>query len=148
MHAQCNICSFTALDEKQWNEHTSSTRHKLNDFIYYEGVKAGQYQADAKLRQALTEANMLYNTVEGFNLELTERVAQDELAFGFMKEANTRLTEDVARLTSELAQCKHALDDEGEDACTCSHSLDSHTKSGVHPCGECECLMFWAKAAK
>ena len=114
MHAQCNICSFTALDEQQWNEHTSSTRHKLNDFIYYEGVKAGQYQADAKLRQALTEANELYNAVEAMNLELIERIAQDELAFGFMREANTLLTADVTRLTAELAQCKHALDDEGD----------------------------------
>ena len=101
-----------------------------------------------RLRQALTEANALYNTVEAINLDLTERIAQDELAFGFMKEANTRLTEDVARLEAELAQCKHALDDEGEDVCTCGHLLDSHTKSGVHPCEECECKMFWAKVAK
>ncbi len=102
----------------------------------------------AQLREALTQASELYNAVEAMNLELTERIAQDELAFGFMREANTLLTADVKRLTAELAQCKHALDDEGEDDCTCGHSLDSHTKSGVHPCRECECLMFWAKVVK
>ena len=76
-----------------------------------EEVKALSLEV-TQLRQALAEANALYNTVEGFNLELTERVAQDELAFKLMIEANTRLTEDVARLTAELAQCKHALEGE------------------------------------
>ena len=111
-----------------------------------ESWEYAQLFADAvNLRQALTEANALYNTVEGFNLELTERVAQDELAFKLMIEANTRLTEDVARLKAELSQCKHALDDEGENVCECGHSMDSHTKSGLHSCEECKCVMFWAK---
>ncbi len=63
------------------------------------------------------------------NLELTERIAQDELAFGFMREANTLLTADVKRLTAELEQCKHALDDEGE-ICECGHSIYDHTRKG------------------
>ncbi len=83
----------------------------------------------AQLREALTQANELYNAVEAMNLELTERIAQDELAFGFMREANTLLTADVTRLTAELEQCKHALDDEGEDAtmCKCGHPMSEHT---------------------
>lgn len=87
-----------------------------------------------KLREALTQANELHNAVEAMNLELTERITQDELAFGFMREANTLLTADVKRLTAELAQCKHALDDEVEDLnemCKCGHYL------GNHRLGEC-----------
>ena len=100
-----------------------------------------------QLREALTQANELYNAVEAMNLELTERIAQDELAFGFMREANTLLTADVKRLTAELEQCKHALDDEGE-MCECGRPLDEHEKDGLHPCTESGCLMFWLAEAK
>jgi len=93
-----------------------------------------------QLREALTQANELYNAVEAMNLELTERIAQDELAFGFMREANTLLTADVKRLTAELVQCKHALDDE---VCECGRPLDEHEGDGLHPCKESGCLMFW-----
>ena len=100
-----------------------------------------------RLHDALTQANELYNAVEAMNLELTERIAQDELAFGFMREANTLLTADVKRLTAELEQCKHALDDEGE-MCECGRPLDEHEKDGLHPCTESGCLMFWLAEAK
>ncbi len=111
-----------------------------------ESWEYAQLFADAvNLRQALTEANELYNAVEAMNLELTERIAQDELAFGFMREANTLLTADVKRLTAELAQCKHALDDE---VCECGRTLDEHEGDGLHPCTESGCLMFWLAEAK
>lgn len=80
----------------------------------------------SRLHQALTEANELYNAVEAMNLELNEHITQDELAFVQMIHANTRLTEDVKRLTAELAQCKHALDDEGE-MCECGHPMSEHS---------------------
>ena len=82
--------------------------------------------------------------------ELTEHIAQDELAFKQMIHANTRLTEDVKRLTAELEQCKHALDDEGEDLdaamCKCGHPLREHRHGECieqQPDGYiCECNNF------
>lgn len=44
--------------------------------------------------------------------ELRETIKQDELGFGFMLDANRKLTAENAQLRADLEKCLHALDDE------------------------------------
>ena len=65
--------------------------------------------------------------------------------------ADVLAVEAIQRLTAELTQCKHALDDEGEDLnemCKCGHYLGNHR---LGECVEqqsdgyiCECNSFEA----
>ena len=106
----------------------------------------------AELKFKLMQANTLIESrdeeVKTLALEVTQLRKDAKLSDMAWKDNQAALkaqAETIARLEAELAQCKHALDDEGEDTCTCGHSLDSHTKSGLHSCEKCECAMFWTK---
>jgi len=56
--------------------------------------------------------------------------------------------ETISRLTAELAQCKHALDDDDLDAamCKCGHPLRGHSQGVcIESCSDglvCECNNF------
>ena len=107
-----------------------------------------------QLRQALTEENALYNTVEAINLDLTERIeyanAGDlvtiprELVLAMEAKLKDKDAE-IALLVATVERMTNVLEDDEEDICACGHSLDSHTKSGLHSCEECKCAMFWEK---
>ncbi len=88
----------------------------------------------AQLRDALTQANERVAVVEDKNINLEQKIeyanAGDlvtiprELVLA-MEAKLKEQAETIARLTAELAQCKHALDDEGE-MCECGHPMGEH----------------------
>ena len=90
--------------------------------------------------------------------QLHEDAKLSDMAWKDNQAALKAQAETIARLTAELAQCKHAPDDEGEDVdmCRCGHHGHEHkttqfmtmgcfhqNKSNVY----CGCLEF-RKAAK
>jgi len=97
------------------------TQEGLNKCDYCDGME-GYFDDASGNHVSCIEKERAYAKIA----ELRERVIQDELAFVQMIHANTRLTEDVKRLTAELAQCKHALDDKGE-MCECGHPMSEHS---------------------
>ena len=105
-----------------------------------------------KLMQSSTLIESRDEEVKALSLEVTQLREDAKLSDMAWKDNQAALkaqAETIARLEAELAQCKHALDNEGE-MCKCGHTRDEHNYDSIDGCAHvddfdfCPCMNYEA----